>query len=262
MKLTSRTEKLEEVNFGKIENGKSSPTLTDETTDIDETSESKDEQDRSYFCNRISFSLFAILFLWLTSLQVSTSIASYFIQVPRWSSVDSSCRSALQVTLDEQQLYNDCIGHQMKTCNSQFDEFVSIEKSKQENQENVNNNFLKFFQELETNSSTIILKAQNILSSWSKIHPIKYSSTCANEQFQSSFNLHSTSEYSLLQDINQYSMTSSNRISSIVTYSIALNDYNEEYLQNKTENLKELTLLQAINISDLTLLHVNASLTA
>ena len=70
--------------------------------------------------NRMKVCVLAIALMWATSLKVAVYISTEAIEVPSAQTLYRSCKSAFEVTVEEQAKYSNCIKVQLDQCKNDF----------------------------------------------------------------------------------------------------------------------------------------------
>lgn len=232
--------------------------LVDDTNSIASEQDGDSLQDQSKrILSRIIMCMFSLCFLWLTSFQLCYYIANISIPAPAMQSVVDHCSFLYHKVSENKQQYERCIERQMKSCNEALDNQHKEELSRVTQLSAINQRLLQDFQTRQVNCSSSLTFLKHLIVNWKKggrQYTLDYTDSCSsNQNMQSDIQTWlndgsmTTSSQNQILDLVQ-SMTSLNTllVSDLVDYSTQLNDYNTEYVHNKTADLH----IQSVHLVD------------
>lgn len=217
--------------------------------------------------NRMTLCAVAICLMWLTSLRCVVSLVGFFIPAPTESSVIEDCRTAY-VRLDaEKTNHMTCADFQLDQCFKNLDSAVLQANDAIGATQRANSDLISNLSAANSVCTSVLTQSTNSLSSWSLLatqspknnvsvavsgisYNIEYGSngsTVLSEWEKNScralvHDVGSGSVDSLQSNSSAYALGSDGSVSRVVQYSIALNAYNQQYVQNKTSGLRSLSL--------------------
>jgi hypothetical protein len=221
------------------------------------------ESETGRCCNRLIVCIFALCLLWLTTLSNCVYLVNFFIVTPSFSSVQEHCMEFIHLIDENEQSYRRCIYDQLDVCNENLNAAYSVESNRMLARQRNNYEFQSVFNGLINNCSSEIDSLKKLFLEWVSLdinNTIPYYPTCTPEMKVSVRNLigdQSDKASSLQLSSKNFIETSNSQLSSVVDYSIELNNYNEMYIYNKTKALQlqalQLLLRQSLNVDSLLL---------
>lgn len=218
-----------------------------------------------YFTNRLILCFIALTFLWMTSLQISAYIAQFYIAIPALSNVINHCEYAYDRTLVQKSLYEGCISRELETCNRELQKNINVEKKRIGSIYLTNLAYASNFSYIQNNCSSLENEVVTLLSTWLSggvNYTVPYKTSCSANKKATVMNVigdNSQNSGEVYTSSTDYVTESNNRVIRLAEYSQALNDYNKEYVANKTKALKKLAFDLSYNISFHSSLDLNAT---
>jgi len=201
-----------------------------------------------FFLHRLILCLVAISLLWLTSLQICTLITGQYIAIPTFQTVINHCQFGYDRTVEQQQLYTDCVNRQVKVCNIELVKYNTIETTRMEKNIQYNQQMLQTFQSLDSNCTTYYTNTKAIYNTWLNgglNYELSYDSDCVGTRKDTVASLlgdTSSSQQTIYLTSSNFALTSNARIAYMVQYSNSLSKYNQQYMTNKTKSLQQIVL--------------------
>ncbi len=195
--------------------------------------------------NRIIMCTFAVTFLWSTSLQICSSLASWVIPTPPFSTVVSHCQFAYDQASENKRQYEKCVDYQMSTCNSNLESAELDEWRRIKSIEASNSAFLIQLQSSSANCTSSIDHAKEIMTAWQSGgvgYNVPLLPSCPAEQrelVKTMIGDQSTSKETTVSLVTSYVDITNSRVARLVDYSIQLSNYNSDYVYNKTKSLRK-----------------------
>lgn len=204
-------------------------------------------------CNRLVVCAFAVCFLWATSLQLCTEIVGYYIPSPTFSSVYESCK--YDATEIQRAVYRDCVNRQLDVCDESLVQSNQKILMTVDRNHKINSKLLQNFEQLVDNSSESLLSAKNALNAWLTLgidYKIYYSNNASNAEITRAKQIigdTSKETVSIFASTEEYARDSDSTIVKLAQYSSDLNNYNVQYVHNKTKNLqfKSLSIIDKVS---------------
>ena len=192
--------------------------------------------------------LFSIILLWLTNLQFCVRIAQKYIFAPSFPTVSATCQSSYAYVDREREAYRSCAADQVGTCQSQLDESFVKERKRMNKVIYEKDRYLSVLEGKSRRCSdtwTNLKSAISLFSSQGSSYYLSYnSSSCSSSERSKTATLlgdDSKRMYSIMNTLVEYSYKSDETVSNLATYSNEVNDYNTQYLNNKTRYLQSLS---------------------
>lgn len=210
-----------------------------------------------YFIHRIIFCGFALCLLWASSLQICTLIASYYVAVPSFNSVMTSCYRAYHTTMQQKTDYEECVRRQLYQCNQDFEVAMDKQKARVSDLQARNNIIYERFVDKMNNCSSQLARSRKILQSWggsSNARSIPFQISCSKENIRSIedwIGVDQSTAAVVSSTTNSYTAKYNSRVSHLANYAYDLSSYNAAYLANKTANLRLASLKVNIDVSSL-----------
>ena len=212
-------------------------------SDEETTSYDENKTERTAFNWRMSICFLSIVLLWSTTLNLARSIISTTTTVPTFEDVYRTCEFAYDEMITQRKWYEECAQNQLNKCIETRDEsldkavnYLTIAKQR-------NKNVKKQLQEIQLTCAEVV---ENILSelrdvsvtssSHSNNIVFEQGDTCTSEnkeQLQSLIGDKTTSS-DAFTDSTEFVARSQKTVTSLADYATRLNQYNKEYLANKT----------------------------
>lgn len=211
----------------------------------------------SFFSNRICVCSLAIALLWATSLQTSISLVRLFIVSPPATKVLSSCEYAYE-QIDRQRVdYKECAADQTDLCFNLMDERISVEESRVDFIYQQSQEITEALQQLDTNCSSSLSWVHDSFSTWragGMDYTIPYydisslngangsAEVCTTDDLQKVKNYlgdaNTVPKSAVYAQSLNFASAAEARVSHLADYISELNEYNAQYLTNKTSHLR------------------------
>ncbi len=194
--------------------------------------------------NRIIMCTFAVTFLWSTSLQICSSLASWVIPTPPFSTVVSHCQFAYDQASENKRQYEKCVDYQISTCNANLESAELDEWRRIKSIEASNSALLIHLQSSSANCTSSIDHSKAIMTAWQSGgigYNVPILPSCPAEQrelVKTMIGDQSISKETTVSLVNSYVETTNTLVARLVDYSIELSSYNSDYVYNKTKSLE------------------------
>lgn len=213
----------------------------------------KRDLDDPSLINRLMVCLLAIVLLWATSLQVAVSVTELFISGTNVDNVYDTCKYALDESNRQEALYLECATAQISTCNRNLDVQFGRELTASLDNENFNADMIRTANANRTQCSAQMTNTLGLLGRWVEQNDVpdngggvyevtfRTDGDCTEEEKTEIRNL--VGDVAALSSEAQresdgYANEAQGTVSRVTTYAKALNDYNTEYVDNKTESIQ------------------------
>lgn len=230
----------------------------------------------SMFLNRIFVCLLAVIFLWITTLQLAVDITKGYISVPALSYITSSCDNAYQTVKKQREEYEACAARQTTACDIELESTYQSELARVESVQrgiadmllaaqmreaqcsthwtSLHSSVLAYKDPVVQNRETAVLSSADPSLAYDASAPtvvLQYNPQCSFTQI--------SKLRSLLDDVvvegtlanmtrqersgqlDAYSRRSDNRVIRMAQHVKNVNTYNVQYVSNKTQYLQTLS---------------------
>ncbi len=206
--------------------------------------------------NRMMLCIVCVSLLWTTTLHNSIWIGSHFLHVPELSSVRSMCQSAYTNVNEQRKHYSECVGSHLTTCKRELQSFTKTELLRARNASIANSEALESLYVAKKYTKMLLSQVKNSIKEY--VHTqldievnYKNESTCSNlGQERTKLLLNDYSDY--VNPATEYSQAfasmANDRVSHLADHVEAADDYNRNYLHNKTASLREQSRLLALAV--------------
>ena len=206
---------------------------------------SKQQLNDKQLQNRMKLCALAVCLMWAASLKVAVYISSFVVQVPSIHLLYESCRGAWGVTNDEKTTYSHCVNIQLNQCDADLGMSIEEQITNYNVSRDSNENMLSQVKEISIQSLANYTTLRDSLDTWANVgkQPIPINnSTCSPQERDAILNIVGdvnalTSEVMILGE--GYSATSQNSVQRIGTYAKLRMTYDQEYLDNHTQEIQE-----------------------
>ena len=216
------------------------------------------------YLNRLLICFFAVLLLWLTSLQVVTSLVDRFVQTPSWTLIYKSCEFAYDKTIEQKHDYYECSKNQLKSCSSDLLQQYNLENNRISRNSNSNKIIINHANKIYNNCNQRFMNTQIILNHWasaSMTNTILYNYLrCNQSQVILTKQLLKDSSGVKMDSYTttrEYSQTSDATVGRLASYAQSLAAYNDMYVYNKTITLRHEVREIQRRISDIHVISLN-----
>eukprot|EP01031_Cornospumella_fuschlensis_P031416 gene31415-37974_t len=214
---------------------------------ISQADDSEDEEELSSYemtLNRTILCTFCVILLWSTSLQNAVYLVSDNVPKPSLSAVYDTCYFTWKFVNRQRQDYENCVDSQLRQCDVDFDVADAIEKQRVAVAEEHHANYTRTYTALVQNCTSYQSNLTDLLRQWQsggQDYRMMYQDSCVGakrERIASILGDSSDGNTAAITTSSEYSLSSTRRVSKLVTYSKNLNSYNIDYIRNKMSSIK------------------------
>ncbi|RYH17107.1 hypothetical protein EON65_29100, partial [archaeon] len=220
---------------------------TDDHHDLDYTNHSGEDEtltSSEMTLNRIILCTFCIVLLWSTSLQNAVYLVSDNVPKPSLYTVYDTCYFTWKFVNRQREDYENCVNSQLRQCDVDFDLADAAELQRVYVAQEHQANYTSTYTDLVQNCTAYQSNLTDLLRQWQsggQDYRMLYQDGCVGEQREQIANIlgdmHDGNTAAITTS-SEYTVSSTRRVSRLVSYSKDLNNYNIEYVRNKTSSIK------------------------
>ncbi len=205
--------------------------------------------------NRMILCAFSICLMWASSLRTATYISSFVIHVPQSQTFYDSCKSAIQIIIEEEKRFASCVDRQLGKCDQDLHTALSTETERINGLSLYNTKVVNFVQQSAKNcskDSNIFRKSLELWHASSQSLPTR-NGTCSLQDQE--IMMSTVYDVNVLRsdahDVSaQFSRDSRNTIQHIVDYAGIRSaydiNYTEKYMDMVSDEVKKYLSLTKI----------------
>lgn len=194
--------------------------------------------------NRMKLCALSILIMWASSLKSVVYIVSFAIDVPSILTSYHSCKSAFQVTRDEEKRFSSCVDIQLDQCKSILEAETDRESERANLASLHNSQVLKHVTHYSSNCVADYTELRNSLEAWIALKQSipTHNTSCSGEEIQellstiTSIESFKTDAFNVSTRIEANGRGTFNRM---IDYTKIRIRYDQDYLQNHSETVQK-----------------------
>ena len=189
------------------------------------------------FRNRMILCTISICLMWASSLRVAAYISSFAINVPQAKILYESCKSTIQIILEEEKRFSSCVDRQMQQCEENLNAAINIETKRVDTEAMRNTAVVIRARTLSKNMTQDFSLLKRSLEEWiakSQELPSHNNDTCSSQDreimMSTVFDVNVLRSEALFVSAH-YGRESRNAMQKIVNYTKVRSEYDRDYAQ-------------------------------